>query len=146
MSSLIPDILDAIEARLNTLAGVKSVDRGLAGRTHPSETAAADFPTLSIRLISDTIETAQNGKARVMLTLHIEVFVFADDAFSDATLANLIWGIRQVLGVDEPNPINGLLRRDTGVEWQPAVYGYPDPGSAIAIARQPVILHFVEQY
>lgn len=146
MSSQIPAVLDALETRLNAIPGLVAVNRVLEGRAYPSEIHTSDFPTLSLRLISDAIETAQNGKARITLTLHIEVFVLADDAFSDATLLNWVWEIRHALGVDEQPPLNGLLRRDTGIEWQPAVYGYPDPGSVIALARQPLTLHLIEHY
>ena len=146
MSSVIPSVLAAIETRLKTLTGLVAVDRALHGRSEPVEAAAANFPTISLRIAQDTMESSQAGKARIALTFDLEVLVLADAAFSDTTLSNWVWAIRHALGVNEAPPLNGLLRRDTGIEWQPAVYGYPDPGSVIAMARQPIILHLIEQY
>lgn len=143
MSSLIPDILNAIELRLKTIPGVVSVSRVLQGRSYAS---AETNPSIALRITGNEIESAQNKKARVSVHIDVEVLVVADAAFSDATLENLIWSIRHAIGVDEDPPLNGLLRRDTAIEWHPAVYGYPDAGSFIAMARQPISLHLIEQY
>lgn len=145
MSSAIPVVLDAIEARLEGISGIQNVYRILQGRSHPSD-AVSDLPAIAIRVANDAIETAQSGKARIMLSLDIEVMIVAESAFSDATLVNWVWSIRRALGVDEIPALDGLLRQGTGIEWQSAVYGYPDPGSIIAMARQPIILHLIEQY
>lgn len=145
MSSAIPAILDAIETRLKAISGIKNVYRVLQGRAHPSD-AVSDLPAIALRVTSDSIDTAQAGKARVTLNLDIEALIVADDAFSDAILAGWVWAIRSALGVDETPALDGLLRQGTGIEWQTALYGYPDPSSAIALARQPIILHLIEQY
>lgn len=147
MSSVISDVLDEIETRLKTISGVVSVLRVLQGRSYaPAETNSGAFPSIALRITGDEIESAQNKKARVSVHIDIEVLVIADSSFSDTTLINLIWSIRHVIGVDEDPPINGLLRRDAAIEWRPVIYGYPDAGSFIAMARQPISLHLIEQY
>jgi len=143
MSSQIPALLDEIENRLKTIAGAVNVYRALQGRAYPND---GSLPAIAVRIATDTLESAQSGKARVHVALDIEWMMTADNAFSDAALAGRIWDIRHALGVDENPPLNGLLRAGTGIEWGPAVYGYPDPGSLLAIARQPITLHLIETY
>lgn len=146
MSSAIPAILDEITRRLNTIPDVAAVERVLEGRSAEAEPLAANYPIIALRIASDSISTAKDGKARVALTLNLDALVLADASFTDATLANLLYAIRKAIGVDESPALAGLLRANTGVEWQTATYGYPDPGSNIAGVRQPLILNLIETY
>jgi len=146
MSSVIPAIMTALQTRLRAITGVKTVYRALQGYGHPTDLPASDLPAIALRISGDTIESAKLGKARVQVRVDVDYLLNVVAATTDADLANALFAMRQAIGVDEDPPLNGLLRQGTGVEWGESLYGYPDPGSQLALVRQSIAIHCIENY
>lgn len=128
--------------RLGTLA---TVYRALEGRALPAE-ALEQLPIIAVRLVQDRIEDYRGNKAKIELTFNIDILAKADSDYPDADLAQLLWSVRAVLAMDDEWPLTGLLRSGSGIEWDPAIYDYPDPGSALIRVQQPLRLKLTEIY
>jgi hypothetical protein len=148
MSSKIPAILDALAARLATVPGVTSVYRALEGAPLPAEDAG-DLPAIYLRLLSDTVEDTQAGKAKIANQIAAELFfVPSDNEPIDNQAVAWAWQIRHALNIADPRALSASLRDNPGIgiEIQSASYHYPQQPSEIASVRQPLVLRCIENY
>ena len=143
MSSKVPAILDALQARLQTIAPVY---RALEGRALPLSPKPT-FPLIALRLGEDQAGTKIIAASVVTLALVIEGAVDEKEGGSiDAELAILLWSIRSALvDIDETTPFDKLIHSG-GLQFSTAIYGYPESGSQYAIVRQPITIRFTENY
>lgn len=143
MSSKVPEILDALQARLQTVAPVY---RALEGRALPISPKPT-FPLIALRLGEDQAGTKIIAASVTTLALVIEGAVAEkENVFIDAELANLLWGIRTALvDIDETTPLSKLIHSG-GLQFSTAIYGYPESGSQYAIVRQPITIRLTEDY
>ena len=143
MTSKVPAILDALQARLQTVAPVY---RALEGRALPLNPKPI-FPIIALRLGEDQAGTKIIAASVVTLAVVIEGAVEEKEGVAiDAELANLLWGIRTALvDIDEAKPFDKLIHSG-GLQFSTAIYGYPESGSQYAIVRQPITIRFTENY
>lgn len=145
MVSKVPAILDELETRVQSVAGIVSVYRLLDGRPLQSDTDD-DLPAAVIRLVGNSPESSVGKNHRIALDISIELFVVADATHVESQLTEWLYKLRAALNLSESKPFGGLLRADTGIEFQAAAYVYPDQPGDYAMVRQPLVLRLVENY
>ena len=144
MSSKVPEILDALQARLQTVAPVY---RALEGRSLPLD-PKTDMPVIALRLSSDLPSTKIITDTVTKISLTIEIVVSEAEGVSiDASLADLLFSVRAALiRIEKIPPFSDLLLHPESVQFSEAIYGYPESGSAYALVRQPITIQFTENY
>jgi hypothetical protein len=142
-------ILNALESALQSISGVGAsrVYRSLESLSLPTDT---DYPVILLRPLRNSVEATLRGDAKVTLEIGIEARTLAGTDKIDIALDDLLYKIRNSLGLGQFQPLAGLVRAfsaaEPGLSFGEAQYLFPQPGERTAGVQLLLTCRYIERY